>query len=193
MGVPELNRLGVAATAENLALTVDRILPLSGELLERTMIRRLAPPVAAPALSIDPSVPSTDAAAPGVDATQKSAAWRPSVIPPATSKRRRPAMPSPASVSVYTTTTGVESDGCVLYDPVVLGEIADKLVSAWVQSGEASAIEAAVSNRPQIPPELDRVLLYDVVATTGALDLPFETKVIVRKAFWDAFDRMRLG
>ena len=80
-----------------------------------------------------------------------------------------------------------------MFDPVVLDEIAGKLVSAWVQSGEASAIEAAASNRPQIPPELDRVLLYDVVATTGVHDLPFETKVIVRKAFWDAFDRMRLG
>ena len=64
-----------------------------------------------------------------------------------------------------------------------------KLLTTRYLSPAHTEISALGQDRPQIMPELDRVLLQDAAAV-GMYDLPFELRKELRDAFWDVFDRL---
>lgn len=189
---PEVS-LGVASTAVNLALAADRIQPIPAALLDETV-----------AVARQPSpAPAPSAVGPGAGSVAGSApAPRPPVPKPGPGYARPvgalpPATPT-QSRAVYSTQTGVGGSG---QEPVYIAdstaeeitEIAQRLVAAWYSSATPGQVEALVGQKPQIPPDMDRVLILDAARRLQLPDLPAEFRYALRDAFWAAIDRLAGG
>ena len=99
-------------------------------------------------------------------------------------------VPPARAVPVYITGTGLGGtySGYPEPEPEVLEGVALKLAAAWYLSATPAQIEAVTEGRPQIPAEVDRVLLHDATDVLGIVDLSTETRFALRRAFWRAYD-----
>lgn len=191
LGVPSEHWLGVASTAQNLALTADRIQPLPADLIDRTVIRVVAPGRAQPVLSGSVSgPPRSDSAAPKPSPIPRPAP-RPTPTPALGAAVSAPV--SSGSVPVYSSRSGAVgttvNDYPVEPEPEEITAIATKFVAAWRLSATPQQAASIEVSRPQIPPEVDRVLLLDASSGLGIADLSTDSRYALRDAFWTAYDR----
>lgn len=182
------------AVAMNLSLAVDSVLHLPDALMDATVTRIVNPTppapvpdeptaVVAPVRPAGPSVVPTGArlCPPGTKPAPVP------VVPPTA----RPVAPvqttAPAASLVWSSRTGAEPVGdAEQYDPAVVAEVARSVHSVWRASATLSEVEALQAGRPNVPPNIDRILLTDMVNRTGLADIPEWTRFELRRQFWAA-------
>lgn len=69
-------------------------------------------------------------------------------------------------------------------------EIADRLATAWYMAASPHQVEALLADRPNIPSDVDRVLLQDASTNLAIYDLPQQTRFALRRQFWEALERI---
>lgn len=180
LGVPsEHSRVGLESTARNLALTADRRLGLPRELLVRAVTKR-APKSAPAALegagNGRPAVRATPRPVPAVG-SDDAKRMGPRVVPPP-----RRTTPEPEGRAA-----GAAVDDRDVTD-AVMRHVAENLVGVWMATASDADIDGLLESRPQIPAEVDRVLLSDAVTELGIYDLSEEVRHDLRSAFWRALD-----
>lgn len=183
------------AVAMNLSLAVDSVLYLPDALMDAT-VTRIVNPAPTPVTPDEPTVVVPAAARPAAPSVVPNGA---KVCPPGTRVGpgpvvppvARPAVPLPTTVPaasvVWSSRTGAEPVGdAEQYDPAVIAEVARSVHSVWRASATQTEVETLHAGRPNVPPNVDRILLTDMVNRTGLADIPEWTRFELRRQFWAA-------
>ena len=200
------HRLGVASVAEHLALRVDSIITLPEELIKTSFVK---------AVSWDPghaaqtaTIASAGAAANLVEAgavPQPSAPKRAGPKPPTPAllnqrpKLRAPVQPPAPMQSdyqlVYSSTqqtSGFSGDAGIDTGAMdIASEVGSSVAKNWHASTTAAELNDLMSDRPLLPPEIDRVLLKDCAQRIGEWKTDLQDiRRTLRIAFWDQLDKL---
>ena len=196
MAVPDANGRPLSV-AGNLSLAVDGILTIPASVIDLTVSRIVRPPAAV--ASAEPTEPTEPADAPESERPDDAKPTshvvpkpRPSVIPPpvpaGAAPPARPAAPVPRPMPVYSTSSGMPGgqgwDRDI--DPDLVEAIARSVYDVWATTAGDDERAAMLAGRPNIPPEIDRILLQDFVNRTGIYDIPTDSRYLLRDAFWVA-------
>ncbi|XVX21131.1 NYN domain-containing protein [Actinomycetota bacterium] len=207
------------AVAKHLGLAADGVLPIHGEVIDRT-VRPQAIPAAlvphdsavaapeqaeataqpeGPTAPTGPQVPKPGprtatpaAAATGpagdVEAQVDDGHPTPSVL--AHKRASQLHLPEPAIVAAHVGPR-VDAEGYPTDESI--DAVARQVVTAWCTTATPQALAELKASRPQIPAELDRVLLVDLSSHTEAYDLDESTRFRLRERFWVHVERVRIG
>lgn len=199
------------AVAGNLSLAVDTLTTIPDSIIEQTVHRVVRPAPAplggpparviavapAPAIKV---VPPVSAVGPGAPAPARtgaaSAPKRPcpmptSALPRVTPTLQAPQLPLPQASPVYSTTTGAVTsyDDPSAIDDELIAEVARSVFDVWSSTASGDELTSLASHAPNIPPQIDRILLTDMVTRSGVWDIPTHVRFGLRQAFWVAAGR----
>ena len=178
------------AVAANLSLAVDGVIAIPDAIIAQTVTR-----VVRHVTVIESGAPNTPPRPMPAAVTPASIAAEPirrsPVIPrmiPAPAARTNPGTTLPSHTPVYTSTTGVESStgdvGVIGHD--LIEEVAQSVFDVWAATASAEELAALLVGKPNVPPQLDRILLADMVTRSGVYDIPTYARFGLRDAFWAA-------
>lgn len=185
------------AVAGNLTLAADGVLAITDELIGATVKRatRAAepaitaePPTAATANSVVPSTPARTGAVISVVPPMRLKVPAAPSVEPAWS----PPLSSTAfggSVPVYATRTGDLDPlpaGTLVLDHELLEEVARSVVTVWAATATPEDLAALLAGCPNVPSQIDRILLTDLVTRSGVYDIPTWARFDLRDFFWSA-------
>ncbi len=213
--VPGLGGVPISVAA-NLSLAVDGVMILPDNLIEGTVSRlTAASPVAAVARPVTaasaPVIPPRRPVGPPVvpsSTAQPQSAQPPAALPqtaqpptaqpptaqpptaqpalPVIPPTRAPTGPAPVAVPVYSSTTGVESAPPSVIDHELIVVVAQSVFDVWSTTASAEEVAALRAGKPNVPPQIDRILLVDLVNRSGVSDIPTYARNGLRDAFWQA-------
>jgi hypothetical protein len=100
------------------------------------------------------------------------------------------------SVPVYATRTGdpepswtdTHSDTHML-EHQMLEEVARSVFTVWATTATPAEVTALLAERPNVPSQIDRILLTDLVTRSGVYDIPSWARFDLRDFFWVAADK----
>lgn len=190
IAVPSADGHSMMAVANNLSLSVDGVLTIPAKVLDDTVHRvrrRDTAPTPAPVGVLPSSAGSdpTDSVAKASDAPAK----RPT---PADLALKRPASSAPAPAPLYSTSTNSPSVASeFVWNSDQVKEVAESVYSVWSATASSEEVRQLLAARPNVPPQLDRILLVDMVARSGLTDIPTSDRYALRAAFWAAAGQHR--
>jgi uncharacterized LabA/DUF88 family protein len=173
---PENKPHGVS---RHLVRAADGLETLSGEIVDKTVMKVEVPPPTPPAQSLVAVVsPARVPAKP---------------TPLAVAAIGRPAVGAPSSVLAYSTATGGGTQVVAASaDPDEFREQIDSVVTnvltAFRKSGTAEALAELQAGRPSIPRDIDKALLTDLSDRLGVYDLSDPVRYTLRARFWAKYD-----
>ncbi|MCI9887581.1 NYN domain-containing protein [Micrococcales bacterium 31B] len=185
------HRLGVTSVAEHLALRVDSIITLPDDVVRSCFTKRENP---------RPVVAGPGGASPTPLAVRPTPTPGPHVKPrPTVSARLHVPTPTPAlraprlenSELVYSSGAHGVAMG---YSDTAIGTATDvgyAVAESWFNNTTQFAFQDLVSERPILPPEVDRVLLKDCATKIG--EFKTESQAVrreLRRAFWERLDQL---
>ncbi|WP_370614259.1 NYN domain-containing protein [Mumia sp. Pv 4-285] len=190
----DTSRIGVHATAMNLARVVDERLRIPIDLL-RTVITPSPRPLEKPLAPV-----AEAAAVAGVAVREPEAAPALRIPTPSDVARLHPAPAPPAEqveptvALAWSSSTG--QGGRRGGDPDAdlreqIPEVVRAVVRNWLDSATQADVRALISTRPTIPGDVDSTLLTDLVARSDDRYriLQTETRWQLREAFWSEIDQ----
>ncbi|KAA1420061.1 NYN domain-containing protein [Mumia zhuanghuii] len=191
----DTSRLGVHATAMNLARVVDERLRIPIDLL-RTVITPSPRPLEKPLAPVAEAGGAATAAAAGAE--PEAPALR--IPTPSDVARLHPApvpAPEPVEPTVALAWSSITGQGGRRGgDPdadlrEAIPEVVKAVVRNWLDSATQADVRALVSTRPTIPGDVDSTLLTDLVARSDDRYriLQTETRWQLREAFWSEIDQ----
>lgn len=178
------------AVAANLSLEVDGVMSIPDTIIAQTVTR-----VVRPTSVIESGAPNTPQKPVLGAHTPASIPAKPirrtSVIP------RMPAAPAARTVEdtpvqsptpVYTSTTGDDSStsDIAVIDQDLIEQVAQSVFDVWATTANAEQLAALLADRPNVPQQIDRILLADMVTRSGVYDIPPYARFGLRDAFWAA-------
>ncbi|MGH1565588.1 NYN domain-containing protein [Mumia sp. DW29H23] len=185
------SRIGVHATAMNLARVVDARQRIPIELLRSAVTPSPRPrenPAEAPVVEEPVAEPATTAPRLRIPTPSDVARLHPA--PPV----GQPTAIEPAVALAYSSTTG--QGGRAGGDPdadlrEAIPDVVRTVVRNWLDSATQADLRALVATRPTIPGDVDSTLLNDLVATSDDRYrvLQTETRWQLREAFWAEVDQ----
>ena len=184
------------AVAENLTLAADGVLAIPADIIDSTVQRatRAEPVKAAETAAAISVVPSTSARTGAVIPVVPPTKFKVPAAPPVDPYPPGPIHPGAfgASVPVYVTRTG-HSDllpgGAVGLDREMLEEVAKSVVTVWATTATPDEVAALLAGRPNVPSQIDRILLTDLVTRSGVYDIPTWARFDLRDFFWNAAEK----
>ena len=110
---------------------------------------------------------------------------------PAPVPRFAPTSPVQPVVPVYTSSTGVDAahGDLAVIGQYLIEEVAQLVFDVWATTASADQSAALLAGRPNVPPQIDRILLADIVTHSGICDIPTYARFGLRDAFWAAVTR----
>ncbi len=200
------HRLGVASVAEHLALRVDSIITLPEELIKTSFVKAVAWDLGHAAQAATIASAGTAAREVEADAVPQPATPKPVGPKPPTPallnqrpKLQAPVQP-PAPVQpdyqlVYSSTQqtsgfarGAGADASAMD---VASEVGNSVAKNWHASTTPAELKDLMSDRPLLPPEIDRVLLKDCAQRLGEWKTDLQDiRRALRVAFWDQLDQL---
>lgn len=215
-------RLGYSSLADHLAVTVDSIIPIPDLLLNTAFTRAYEPDenhaktastiasadtrtAQTPASSQEPAPAAGSVAAPLIGPAAGDA--KPSLPSPAALAGRvgqgnplpAPAAPDTSAI-VYSSSTGATQNpgsfvGISAHEQEVIDvaqRIGAQVAKTWYASITQSELTEIISDRPLLPPDIDRVLLKDCAQAIGEQDTYLQSvRRTLRWAFWEEIDTLQ--
>ncbi|MCE1179321.1 MAG: NYN domain-containing protein [Micrococcales bacterium] len=208
------------AVAKHLGLAADGVLPIHGEVIDRTVRPQAIPAALVPHESTEDGAGQTPRAAvesasgpqppkPGPRPAPPAAATPGAATPgeagagegqvdeghptPSVLAHKRASqlhLPEPAVAAAHTGPR-VDAEGHPTDESI--DAVARQVVAAWCTTATPQALAELKASHPQIPAELDRVLLVDLSSHTEAYDLEESTRFRLRERFWVHVERVRIG
>ena len=91
---------------------------------------------------------------------------------------------------VYSSTTGVGSvdHQGLSPDDALIDEVVRGVVDTWKKTITEGERRTVVSERPNIPRELDKALLVDLSDRLGVYDIDERSRFVLRERFWKLLD-----
>lgn len=93
---------------------------------------------------------------------------------------------------VYATRTGdpdpSPTDTTHALDHQMLEEVARSVFTVWATTATPAEYAALLADRPNVPSQIDRILLTDLVTRSGVYDIPSWARSDLRHFFWVATD-----
>ncbi len=221
LGIPdESARLGYSSVADHLAVTVDSIMSIPEDLLNSTFTRtytadderaKTASTIASaevrPVAEVVASAEGEELE--GVDVEATATAPKPGVPSPAKIASRLaqataqpvPAQQAEATALVYSSHTGMTNEGMSGYVGATAHEqevietarrIGASVARTWYNSTTQAELSEIISDRPLLPPDIDRVLLKDCAQAIGEQDTYLQSvRRTLRWAFWEEIELMQ--
>lgn len=184
------SRLGVASVAEHLALTADAIDTIPDDLLDAAFTRVIE-------WDQQHSEESARVAKATLEAIEKNSTAMPRVPTPAVMAQKISVQsqvePIPPVEIVYTSGSGRQGfHGYSAYEQKELAaaeEIGGKVAKSWFALTTQSEVLELLSDKPQLPVEIDRTLLKDCAQVLGEWKTDQQKiRRALRGAFWDQLD-----
>ncbi|RAX46550.1 NYN domain protein [Arthrobacter sp. AQ5-05] len=200
------HRLGVASVAEHLALRVDSIITFPEELIENSFVKAVAWDAGHAAQTA--TIASAGAAANLIEAgavPQPSAPKSAGPKPPTPAllnqrpKLRAPVQPHAPVQSdyelVYSSTqqtSGFSGGAGIAASAMdIASEVGSSVAKNWYASTTPAELNDLMSERPLLPPDIDRVLLKDCAQRIGEWKTDLQDiRRSLRIAFWDQLDKL---
>lgn len=172
--------------AHHLRLTVDEVVLLPGSVVDAAVTRRrnaLVGTSPAPTAAAAPK-PTGDSEAPSprllADLARGAGTSAGQPLPQA--------LPSPASIPVYTSVTGQISQPPP--DTEEYSEQIDRVVrrvlQVWEEAASRDDVRRLWSGQPSIPSDIDRALLMDLSDEIQEYDIPEQVRFALRARFWSS-------
>ncbi len=186
-------RLGYSGVAEHLAMAADSIEELPHALLDTAFTkiishdhdrseatREIAESPVAPPKPEAPQEPKPSIMAPKPTVL----AQRPEVTPPA-----------PSTVVYSSSTSGsTRYEGDTPAEKAMVAtakEVAKRVAQSWFASTTMTEMHTVMANRPQLAPDIDRVLLKDCAQIIGEANTDLQiVRFALRGTFWDEIDEL---
>lgn len=212
LGIPDDSaRLGYSSLADHLAVTVDSIIPIPDLLLNTAFTRAYTP---------DETHAKTSSAIAAADMRTIAAASDENTETADDAKAPKPSLPSPAALAgrvgqgnptpaptsaeqptiVYSSRSG-ENQSSGTFAAVsaheqevieVAQRIGAQVAKNWYASINQSELSEIISDRPLLPPDIDRVLLKDCAQAIGEQDTYLQSvRRTLRWAFWEEVDSLQ--
>lgn len=206
------NRLGYSSVADHLAVTVDSIVPIPESLLNTTFTKAYeadethAKTTSAIASAEGRATPPADSQQ-QLDSDAEATATpeqKGSGVPSPAALAGRVSPPKPAATPaadvpsiVYSSRTGEPGNyqGLSAHEQEVV-EVAERIgtqvARTWYASTTQSDLNEMLSDRPLLPPDIDRVLLKDCAQAIGEQDTYLQSvRRTLRWAFWAEIDNVQ--
>lgn len=202
--------LGVTSVAEHLALQVDRIITLPDELITRCFVPKTRPKFISAQSATTVISPPADSSVPASSVpTPSQVAQTPGPKSP-TSDHDKPAVPTPMSVRenaeraahretvetpaapvkqapVYTSSLASLATTQRLLDAAEA--VGNSVAESWFATCTQSELEEVLSDRPNLPIDIDATLLRDCASKIGEYDTDRQSvRRHLRQTFWEKID-----
>ena len=177
------------AVAANLSLAVDEVMTIPNTIIAKTVSRATrAVIVIQPGGPNTPPKPTPAAVTPACNPVKP--VRRPSVSPPmagTTAARPAPGHPVQPPSPTYTSTTGADSSvGDITVIEDLIKVVARSVFDVWATTASPEELAVLLAGKPNVPPQIDRILLADMVTRSGVYDIPTHARFGLRDAFWAA-------
>lgn len=219
LGIPDdTARIGYSSVADNLAVTVDSIIPIPAQLLETSFTRAYEPDeerahtaLTIAGADIKKSTPSEPLSPPdAVEEPTDSSEIKPPRPNPAALAGRvgqgnpLPPAPTPSKgvdyALVYSSTTG-DAEGAMKFKGLNAHEqelintaqrIGAQVARNWHATTTQNELKEIIADRPLLPPDIDRILLKDCAQAIGEQDTYMQSvRRTLRWAFWEEIDMIQ--
>lgn len=188
--------------ANNLALVSDGLMLMHRTAIDTGVTRRLVSDGAsgvdesqnpeAVAGSADHAGPAAATAAPDSPAQSSqpvAAPHRPTPATIAAGRKQTPPPPeprAPASVLAYSSDGGPGTSSTIPVEKIE--EVARLTARVWSDSAGEGGVAKLLRHKPDVPADIDRLLLTDLANACGVWDVPPWAREQLRQEFWDAID-----
>ncbi|MDN5765756.1 MAG: NYN domain-containing protein [Humibacillus sp.] len=184
------------AVSRHLQREADGIVVIDPLTIDRNVRARKAPvEVADAATSADGAVAVNGSSSTPAKGAAIASVPRPTPADFAGRKASLPALPKPVDHRltrppelVYSSTTGVGSIDHLGPDDRLIDEVVRGVVGTWKKTITEAERRSVVSERPNIPRELDKALLVDLSDRLGVYDIDERSRFVLRERFWQLLD-----
>jgi len=179
------------AVAANLSLAVDGVMTIPDAVIAKNVSRATrAPRAPEPSPPTQPTIPAPTPGATQSRPTPGSVPVippgpRPTVNPQTPPPRPAVVPPAPSPAPVYTSATGSSTNtGTAVIGQDLIDQVARSVFEVWATTATPEDLTLLKASRPNVPSQIDRILLADLVNLSGVYDIPSYARFGLRDAFW---------